>query len=60
MSTTLEYRASERQGKRESRRQASEAQREKRQLRSIVRKKKQRRPFLLEEQNKNFVAAMKK
>ena len=36
MSTNLEYRASERQGKRKSRRQASEAQREKGQLRYIV------------------------
>ena len=60
MSTNLEYRARERQGKRKSRRQASEAQREKVQLRSIVRDKKQRRLFLLEEQLENFVAAMRK
>ena len=60
MSTNLEYKARERQGKRESRRQASEAQREKGQLRSIVRDKKQRRLFLLEEQLENFVAAMRK
>ena len=39
MSTNLEYRASERQGKRKSRRQASEAQREKGKLRHIVRDK---------------------
>ena len=39
MSTNLEYRASERQGKTKSRRQASEAQREKGQLRYIVRDK---------------------
>ena len=60
MSTNLEYRARERQGKRESRRRASEAQREKGQLRSIVRDKKQRRLFLLEVQHENFVAAMRK
>ena len=60
MSTNLEYRARERQGKRKSRRQASEAQREKVQLRSIVRDKKQRRLFLLEEQLENSVAAMRK
>ena len=53
MSTNLEYKARERQGKRESRRQASEAQREKGQLRSIVN-------FLLEEQHENFLAAMRK
>ena len=39
MSTNLEYRARERQGKRESRRQAREAQGEKGQLGSIVRDK---------------------
>ena len=48
MSTNLEYRARERQRKRESRRQASEAQREK------------ERHFLLEEQHENLVAAVKK
>ena len=42
MSTNLEYRATERQRKRESRWQASEAQ----------------RVFLLEEQHENFVAAV--
>ena len=50
MSTNLEYRA-ERQGKRESRRQASEAQRE---------KKTKEIHFLLEEQRENFVAAVTK
>ena len=60
MSTNLEYRATERQGKRESRLQANEAQREKGQLRSIVRDKKQRRLFLLEGQHENFVAAMRR
>ena len=39
MSKNLEYRASERQEKRKSRRQASEAQRQKGQLRYIVRDK---------------------
>ena len=51
MSTNLEYRA-ERQGKRESRRQASEAQREK--------KTKEIFFLLLEEQHENFVAAVTK
>ena len=46
MSTNLEYIASKRQGKWESRRQASDAQREKGQLRSIVRDKKQRILFV--------------
>ena len=59
MSKNLEYRASERQEKRKSRRQASEAQREKGQLRYIVRDK-TKETFLLEEQNENFVAAMRK
>ena len=53
MSTNLEYRARERQRKRESRRQASEAQREK--GREI-----QKGHFLLEEQHENFVAAVTK
>ena len=39
MSKNLEYRASERQGKKKSRRQTTEAQREKGQLRYIVRDK---------------------
>ena len=43
MSTNLEYSARERQGKRESRRQASETQREKGRQRSRARHKKQRR-----------------
>ena len=45
MSTNLEYRAGERQGKRESRRQASEAQLEKGQQRSRARDKKERMFF---------------
>ena len=63
MSTNLEYRAGERQRKRESRQQASEAQREKgrQSWRSRARDKKQRRHFfLLEEQHENFVAAVTK
>ena len=60
MSTNLEYRAGERKGKRESWRQASEAQREKGRQRSRARDKKQRRHFLLEEQHENFVAAVTK
>ena len=59
MSTILEYR--ERQRKREIKRQASEAQREKGQQRSRARDKKQRIYFfLLEEQHENFVAAVTK
>ena len=63
MSTNLEYRAGERQRKRESRREASEAQREngRQSWRSRARDKKQRRHFfLLEEQHENFVAAVTK
>ena len=60
MSTNLEYRARERQGKRERRRQASKAQGEKGQPSSIVRDKKTKETFLLEEQHENFVAAMRK
>ena len=60
MSTNLEYRAGERQRKRESRWQASEAQREKGRQRSRARDKKQKRHFCLEEQHKNFVAAVTK
>ena len=53
MSTTLEYRA------RESRRQASKAQREKVRQRSKARDKKNKGDiFLLEEQHENFVAAV--
>ena len=50
----------ERRGKRESRQQASEAQREKERWRARARDKKQRRPILCEEQQKNFVAAVRK
>ena len=60
MSTNLEYRAGERQRKRESGQQASEAQPEKGRQRSRAREKKQRRHFLLEEQHENFVAAVTK
>ena len=60
MSTNLEYRARERQRKRESRRQASEAQREKGRQRSGARDKKKETFFLLEEQNENFLAAVTK
>ena len=56
MSTNLEYRARERQRKIESRRQVSEAQREKGRQRSRARDKKQRRHFLLEERHENLVA----
>ena len=49
-----------RQRKRESRRQASEAQCEKGQKIARARDKKQRRHFLLEDQHENFVAAVKK
>ena len=54
------YRARERQRKRESRRQASEAQQDKGRQRSRVRDEKQRRHFLLEEQQDNFVAVVTK
>ena len=61
MSTNLEYRARETQGKRESRRLATEAQREKGRRRSRARDKKQRRHFFLcKEQHENFVTAMTK
>ena len=46
MSTNLEYRAGERQRNRESRRQASEAQREKGRQRSSVRGKKLHENFV--------------
>ena len=58
MSTNLEYRVRERQRKRESRWQASEAQRDKGRQRSRARDYKQRRHFLLEEQHDNFVAVV--
>ena len=63
MSTNLEYRAGERHRKRESRRQASEAQREKgrQSWRSRARDKKTKEAFfLLEQQHENFVAAVTK
>ena len=56
MSTNLEYRARERQRKRESGQQASETQRE-----NLEREIKNRmRHFLLEEQLENFVAEVTK
>ena len=60
MSTNLEYRARERQRKRESRRQASEAQREKGRQRSGVRDKKKGDIFSFEEQHEHFVAVVTK
>ena len=60
MSTNLEYRARETQRKRESRRQASEVQREKGRQRSRVREKNKGDIFLLQEQHDNFVAAVRK
>ena len=60
MSTNLEYRAGERQRKIESRRQASEAQREKGRQRSSQEIKNKGDIFLLEEQHENFVAAVTK
>ena len=56
MSTNLEYRARVR----ESRPQASEAQREKGRQRSRARDENKGDIFLLEEQHENFVAAVKK
>ena len=60
MSTNLEYRARERQRKRESGRQASEAQREKGRQGSRAREKTKETFFLLEEQHENFVVAVTK
>ena len=58
MSTNLEYRETERQKlKRESGRQASEAQREKERQRARARDKKQRRRISLEEQHEYFEVA---
>ena len=54
MSTMLEYRAGERQRKRESRRQASETQRVKGRQRSRVRDKKQRRHFFVGRTTRKF------
>ena len=50
----------EKQRKRESRQQASEAQREKGPQRSRAIDKKQRRHFFLEEEHENFVTAVTK
>ena len=60
MSTNLEYRARETQRKRESRRQASEAQQGKgdRDLEREIKSKGD--IFLLEEQHENFVTAVTK
>ena len=60
MSTNLEYRAKETQRKRESRRQAREARREK--VRQIFRARDKNKGdlFLLEEQHENFVTAVTK
>ena len=60
MSTNLEYRESERQGKGESRRQAGEAQQEKERQRARARDTKQRRRISLEEQHENFIPAVRK
>ena len=61
MSTNLEYRARERQRKRGSGWQASEAQREKERQGLRARdEKKEGDIFLLEEQYENFVAAVTK
>ena len=60
MCTNLEYRARQRQRKRESRRQAIKAHRKKGRQRSRVRDEKQRRHFSLEEQRENIVAAVTK
>ena len=60
MSTNLEYRAKERQGKRESSRQASKLNEKKgdRDLEQEIKNKGD--IFLLEEQHENFVAAVTK
>ena len=61
MSTNLEYRARERQTKKESGRQASEAQREKERQGFRARDKKPKETFfLLEEQHENFIVAVKR
>ena len=61
MSTNLEYRTRETQRKRDSRRQGSEAQREKGDQSCRVRDKKTKKKFfLLEEQHGNFVAEVTK
>ena len=59
MSTNLEYRARQRQRKRGSGRQASEAQRDIKGDRDLEREIKNKGDiFLLEEQQENFVAAV--
>ena len=60
MSTNLEYRAGERQRKRESRWQASEAQREKGDIGLEREIKNKGDIFLLKEQHENFVPALTK
>ena len=61
MSTNLEYKAREIQRKRESRRQASKAQRENGRQRFRARVKKTKETFvLLEEQHENFETAVTK
>ena len=60
MSTNLEYRARERQRKRESRRQASEAQREKGRQGFRARDKKQRRHFFVGRTTWKFCSRGKK
>ena len=62
MSTNLEYTERERQKKRkrESRRLASEAQRQEERRTVRVRDKGQERHFLFEEQQENFVGAVRK
>ena len=60
MSANLDYRERERQRKLDSRRQASDIQREKERQTARARDKKQRRLFLLEEQHENFVTAVRK
>ena len=58
MFTNLEYRERERQRKRESRQQASEAQQEK--GRQTARARDEKRRFLLEEQHKKFCSGGEK
>ena len=60
MSTNLEYRAGERQRKRESRRHASEAQREKGRQRSRARDKQQRRHFFGTRTTSHFCSCSEK
>ena len=60
MSTNLKYRARETRRKRESRRQASEAQREKGRQRFGARDKNKGDIFLLQEQHENFLTAVAK